>query len=455
MARWLPASIREHEELIPKIFKPEVYSQSTDPEAFEGGSYHVLMLDDKDRAIISLRISSEWMKDDDPCAAPKLIIMCQVAEIHIIIQILVMLSILPLDTRSSSESLPVSEWLSITTLCLAPLIVHIVAGVPHIVHLQPDSPRWHDEICFYNPTTIIWRYLAVTDQRVRSKQWNAVDMAASNMRFWTRNGWDGSEEMMVRSCIFCTHAPKKARMDFCSKVAAETIIVTLQGVQALLSLANSNDEDWVISLATVFFTLAVVGLLRLPAAYWISDEGSFVDYHSQIRREFTSMDDRACEHPKSETGCSTLHTRKNNFEKPCPDTLLVFHPQNNWRTWSVKIPFLTFILTITIFIISTPLATSRWLPIAELVSMSVTGIVMSAAYSLLMTSMFLVIGFYTFRKESTTTIIPCIQHLWYKIYTLVVFVAFLAVIVLAALETRKSSCGVYTTTITHSLCKRR
>lgn len=105
------------------------------------------------------------------------------SSLKLLLPIYPMLLILPLTLRSESESLPLSEWLSITTLCLAPLIVHIIAGVPDTVYLQPDPPRWHDLMCFFNPTTIIWRYLALADRRIRSKEWKAVDMAASNVEF--------------------------------------------------------------------------------------------------------------------------------------------------------------------------------------------------------------------------------------------------------------------------------
>lgn len=99
---------------------------------------------------------------------------------------------------------------------------------------------------------------------------------------------------------------------FFSRVAAETAIVVLQGLQAILDLANF-EGGWVASMATIFYTLALVGLLRLPSAYWISDEAFYADYHSQLRREFASVDARSWELSRIE---SDSLDRKNNGEKP-------------------------------------------------------------------------------------------------------------------------------------------
>lgn len=105
----------------------------------------------------------------------------------------------PLSSRGQDESISPSDWLAQFTLCLAPLVVHIFIGVPVAVYLHRNEPRWHDMIGFYNPTTIIWRYMAITERRARAKQWKAIDMGATNTRFWDGKQWDGSETMMEKS----------------------------------------------------------------------------------------------------------------------------------------------------------------------------------------------------------------------------------------------------------------
>jgi hypothetical protein len=52
---------------------------------------------------------------------------------------------------------------------------------------------------------------------------------------------------------------------------------------------------------------------------------------------------------------------------------------------------------------------------------------------------------YTIRGQTDTTTIPCINSLWYAVYTWFLFVFALAVVIIAALETRQTSCGQWTT----------
>lgn len=44
---------------------------------------------------------------------------------------------------------------------------------------------------------------------------------------------------------------------------------------------------------------------------------------------------------------------------------------------------------------------------------------------------------------STTVVVPFINSIWYKMYTLVVFVLMLLTFIFAAIETRQVRCGVY------------
>jgi hypothetical protein len=82
----------------------------------------------------------------------------------------------------------------------------------------------------------------------------------------------------MRSRPFCLHVPHQSFIDPFSASAAKTLIVTLQGAQALVLVAfgsiqsttrSSYQSD--VSLATMFQPLAILGLLRLPAALWMSD----------------------------------------------------------------------------------------------------------------------------------------------------------------------------------------
>src|ERR1700733_2223050 len=47
------------------------------------------------------------------------------------------------------------EWISLFTLCFAPLVAHIISGAPTPVYLCWNRPGLLDRICILNPTTIM------------------------------------------------------------------------------------------------------------------------------------------------------------------------------------------------------------------------------------------------------------------------------------------------------------
>lgn len=53
--------------------------------------------------------------------------------------------------------------------------------------------------------------------------------------------------------------------------------------------------------------------------------------------------------------------------------------------------------------------------------------------------------FYMFRDETGSTVIPCIQSLWYKLYTTILFLLATTVFIFACIETRHGAPGKYTT----------
>jgi len=173
-----------------------------------------------------------------------------------------------------SQDIQFNEWIDLSTLCLAPLIAHIIAGVPSATFRHPERrPKWHERMGIFNPTSIIWRYFAILDRRVRAKSWDALTMAASNAVFWTSEGWDGSEAMITKSDEYCLRKPAHTHIDFFSGTSAKTLIVALQGVEALYTLLlgitspKSNKYANLVAFNFVFTPLAIFGLLRLPVAF--------------------------------------------------------------------------------------------------------------------------------------------------------------------------------------------
>ncbi|KUJ12844.1 uncharacterized protein LY89DRAFT_755949 [Mollisia scopiformis] len=180
-----------------------------------------------------------------------------------------------------SQKITYGEWMDLITLCLAPLLVHIIAGVPTPTILTSKKLSWHDKFGFYNPTSIMWRYFAILDRRVRAKSWSAMEMAASNAVFWTDGGWNGSEYMIWSSRLHCRIPPSQTHIDIISGSAAATLVVALQGISAIYALLmgvifpKSYSYGDTVSISKVFIPLTIFGLFRLPIAFWLSDDYKF------------------------------------------------------------------------------------------------------------------------------------------------------------------------------------
>lgn len=119
------------------------------------------------------------------------------------------LTILPVHYQSYGIS--VSDWITLFTLCLAPLFAQLISGTPQPSYLHTSRPKWHDRLVLYNPTSILWRYAIIADRRIRAWKWDKVDLAASNALFWTADGWDGSEAIVDQAMRKCTFLPESAR----------------------------------------------------------------------------------------------------------------------------------------------------------------------------------------------------------------------------------------------------
>lgn len=105
-------------------------------------------------------------------------------------------------------------------------------------------------------------------------------MAITNTVFWVDGKWDGSKQMITKCRPFLTQVPHKTRISFISKSAVETLIVTLQGAQAIWDMVSTiwqvETFTHAIALPTLFSPLAIYGLLRLPAALWLTEELAYM-----------------------------------------------------------------------------------------------------------------------------------------------------------------------------------
>lgn len=347
-----------------------------------------------------------------------------------------------LEFSFQAQGIAFSDWISLLTLCLAPLIAHIISGAPPAVYLCRKRPRFQDHICILNPTTILWRYFAITDRRIRARRWTPAHLAASNAYFWTARGWDGSEDMVHRSRPYCLRLPKQSVGRLLSADTAQSLIISLQGVQAVYTLVTgvmSLGFVGTIAIDSIFFPLAVFGLLRLCAAFWLTDDYSYSE-NDQVN---STSDGAKLDVAHDAVGLADSRSRASmvlldppggsSFEKDA------FHPANSWRGWAWRIAYLLPITGLWI------LCVLYLLPWTSNSSFTTTTFLLVLFYLIFLSASIAIYAFYFLRGLSTTTVIPCITSTWYKIYTALLLSMMVVLIVIAGLETRKTPCGTYTT----------
>ncbi|KAF2824401.1 hypothetical protein CC86DRAFT_408479 [Ophiobolus disseminans] len=323
-----------------------------------------------------------------------------------------------------SSKITFSEWIWLLTLAFAPLLAHIFVGGPQIVILSPRKPSWLNIACLYNPTTIVWRYYSIAVRRATATNWSPYDAALANSAFWTGQSWDGSLGIAHDAGPSCIRMGKKGRVSLMSKSAAQTLIVALQGAQTVTDLAQNykqGDSGEEVAVPTIFAFITLIGLYRLLVAPWLVDDFSFADYDSDT-------DPFASSTTLSET-----------FYQDAKLPTTSEHPQN-WRIWSLRILFFApltvqFILTLLLFV---PFAGK-----GLIYTTTCTVLVTFTTY--LAFSMLCITTWQLICKQDTHVVLPAVNCAWFQAYTLSIYAGFLALLVLASLETRRTFCGVYTT----------
>ncbi|KAE8444615.1 hypothetical protein EG329_014446 [Mollisiaceae sp. DMI_Dod_QoI] len=330
-----------------------------------------------------------------------------------------------------SQDIDLNDWLSIFTLCLTPLIAHLIGGVPTATYLCESRPHWHDRITHYNPTSIVWRYFAIADRRLRTKLWTSSDLAATGALFWTARGWDGGEDMVQRSRTHKIPGSNHTHVNILSSSAFKTTVVTLQGIQAIYMLVGSGEfgtfENY-LALNRIFFPLAIFGLLRLPAALWLSDE---IVYRSNDPASEISK------HPLRPPIFNLAHTESEPLDLSDEAIFKRYHAPHSWRgiliraLWMIIIAGLVAVAVLQIY------------PHPSDLNFTLTSFSVVLFYLLFLTITLVIITTYNLRG-STSTIIPCINQGWYKQYTFILFLWMLVMTIIAALGTRKMRCGYWT-----------
>jgi hypothetical protein len=348
----------------------------------------------------------------------------------------------PLRYLATCNTFP--EWITLFTLCLAPLIAHIISGTPTISYMTHSRPRFIDAVCHYNPTSIIWRYAAIVDRRLRVIKWSPNDLAATNAIFWTANGWNGDEIMVISSMPYLVQFPQKTHVQIFSVTMLKTIIVSLQGVSAMYSiiggLADGPGGDSQVGLSGValdilFIPLACLGLLRLCAAAWLAEDFVYLCPTNSSRQTLKHSTSREVDIP--------LITTADDIDPwlttPLEAERFFQAPNSSWSSCV----FRTFYLLICIgFCVSALMAT---LPRVNTgVNYSVTSILLGLFYCILLSISSVIYAVYFLRGKTTTTIIPCISSSWYKAYTILLMAIMVIMVTIAAIQTNRLPNGMYT-----------
>jgi hypothetical protein len=267
-------------------------------------------------------------------------------------------------------------------------------------------------------------------------------MAASNADFWTSRGWDGSEAMIGKGRAYCIKLPSTSRATLLSSSSVKTLIVTLQGAQAIYTLIRglkTGTYAYTISIDSIFFPLAVFGLLRLSAALWLTD-----DYHYAELEDLETITTSSLEASTSVSRLAPfleVQSKASTGLLEFSDTSSgeYFHPTKSWRGVLYRFFFLLPILGLW------TICSLYVLPWNIRRTFSATSFVLVLFYLFFLSATIIIFAFYFIGGRSATTIIPCITSIWYKIYTFVLLSFMLILVVIAALETRKTACGQYTT----------
>jgi hypothetical protein len=212
---------------------------------------------------------------------------------------------------------------------------------------------------------------------------------------------------MIRSKNFPSKLPNSTHVDFLSGSTLATITMTVQGAYSVFIVLTYGSTS---SLADFFAPLAVIGMFRLQSAFWLSNEGAYLP--------FGNWDSPIMTTPFEARVSEELYSARGRRG-------VVFR---SW--WICSMAGLAgydlYSSTAALFAIST------W---AHGDCMYASNILERVFYTVLTVGALTIHSFYVLRGQSRTTLIPCIQTMWYKIYTYLLILLALLGIAFSAVET--------------------
>jgi hypothetical protein len=246
---------------------------------------------------------------------------------------------------------------------------------------------------------------------------------------------------MFKSRGWITKMPEKPHVTTLSASSVTSFVLTAQGFNATFliigALIPRSPYRITARLAGVFAPLACLGLMRLPAALWLSSDYGYMNYSNSPTTPL--LVETALERVVSDN-ILKAQVSERQLDMTVQDRLL---PPHCWQGILYRIFWL---LTVWgILGVSAADCTHIWWSYPPSVPyLSTSGLLFDAMYLVLTVAAILIHSFYVVTGKATSTIIPCIHATWYKIFTLVFMVAALVCAVVAALEIRFRLNGVAT-----------
>lgn len=208
-----------------------------------------------------------------------------------------------------------------------------------------------------------------------------------------------------------------------SSSSIKTALAALQGAQAISTLCvgwSGGQQALTISLPIIFLPCAIFGLLRLPAALWLSDEYGYADIESwdaNVSSDLLEFSRKIAEPPE-------------RIQRPLSST---------WRSMAVKALYIVPLIGLLALVVL------HSVPMQDFQVWTITTLVARLFYFsfLLITITSTVI--HMARNKTESTVFPSIDKTWYRCYTIILYIFALILLILASLETRRTPCGKYTT----------
>jgi len=350
--------------------------------------------------------------------------------------------------RYQSRSIPFDQWISMLTVGLAPLITHVVFGFAEPVSLSDRHPRWTDRLAQFNPITIIWRWYSIVYRRIRAKNWDRADMAASNAIFWDGYRWDGSEEMMHRSRDWVTKLPEKTHVSLISSSTLATVAMTLQGAGAVAHILQIGTSNWRapgLALPNIFYPIAVLSFARLPASIWLSSEYGYILQDASSTIDSTSSPEVKTDphEPPCDIYCPVesiiweVTSASNNAHRPSSEPRLGPAGTTGARLCTM-FGILFSLLGCGACAYYSVVAAG---PQPFVIITSASSLAVRMFYFVLSVSGLFIFVFYILKGQATSTVVPCMNSMWYKCLNGLIISLALVAFVLAALETTISPTG--------------